>query len=135
MSLHCRREECGHDVHGHDPEPPHDCHETNTIEVGQVYEEHDCGCMAFLYNPAVAQGQTDLQDLALAEASAHLAGLGRGKYHRIDVAVGPNDGGGSVKLDGVELRGVTGYMIEGRVGDLTRISLSMIVSVGQDNPP
>lgn len=136
MSIHCRREECRHDIHGHDPESPHNCHETFQIATSTLsFTEHDCTCPAFLYIPEVAIGQTDLAELALQEAAAHLAGLGRGKHHRVDVVAGPNDHAGSVKLDGVELRGVTGFKIESRVGDLTRITLSMVVSIGRDNDP
>lgn len=124
MSDICRS--CRHERNDHDPE----CQ----IPEDDEFQKGSCPCQAFNETPIPVE-QLDIDDIVLQEAARHLAGLGRGKYHRIDVAVGPNDGGGSVKLDGVELRGVTGYMIEGRVGDLTRISLSMIVSVGQDNPP
>lgn len=136
MSLHCRRDECGHDVHGHYPDPPHGCDQPVTVLVAGVYMEKDCACQAFLYDAEVSQGQASLQDLALEEAARHLAGLGRGKFHRVDVEVGPEHRNGKIKLDGVDLRGVTDFeIISSSVDGLTKIHLTMIVSVGQDNKP
>lgn len=95
-----------------------------------------CKCKAYVapLEVEVTIRQDDDRDVVLEEAARHLAGLGRGKYHRVDVEVDAGSSG-LVKLDGVELRGVTGFQIGSRVGDMTRITLTLIVSVGKDNPP
>jgi hypothetical protein len=76
----------------------------------------------------------ELSDLALREAARHLAGLGRGKYHRVDAELSPT-ANGKVRLDGVTLRGVQGFDIKSHFGGPTTMTITMIVSFGADNDP
>jgi hypothetical protein len=82
-----------------------------------------CSCLKFV-RPVEKEPDTLLQ-----VAASHLAGLGRGRLHRLDV-----DPHGVLKLDHVPLRGVTDWEI--RAGDATaRVTLTMDVSLGREDEP
>jgi hypothetical protein len=129
MSLRCWRDACGHDLHDHRPDPPHQC---EAIVAG------GCACRGFQHFTSYVKPDPDPEpdrDLVLQEAARHLAGLGRGKFHRVDASFGPSGQAGIVKLDGVELRGVQEVEIESSVSGPTRMKITMIVSLNQDSEP
>jgi hypothetical protein len=129
--MRCWRAGCGHDLHVHDPELPHDCHDVIGDKYGSGVPGM-CSCRGFIAGPT--QPDTDLSDVALQEAARHLAGLGRGKYHRADANLNAL-GNGMVKLDGVPLRGVQEVSFTSSVGGPTTMTITMIVSLNEDNPP
>lgn len=158
LAVPCRRPVCGHDISNHDQQggPCLICNCTrfitsnsavcHQIGCGHDVRDHDphsaphtcltCGCPGFaLSGPKPEPEPEPATEPALEAAASHLAGLGRGKYHRIDVTTSPVGASGRILLDGVELRGVTAYSIDSSVDKATRITLTLIVSVGIDNDP